>query len=390
MHRIDDDAGQPCRIEQTFLEIELPGAVLLRQQQPLEFVGQASDHALQVRQLLVEIAAQPFQFFRFAQVLGANHFVELACIRLVVRPARFVALIARPPRLGRRLAVAHLGVVGHFGGRRVDGFGRRIRQFVGGGFGLRAHAFAVGGVGCIAVLALLVLLVLLVAVFAFILVGLAGAILAHVETVEQIVHHVAEAALVVEQTLEPVEILAGTLLDQRTPQLDHLACGRRRNLAGEPLAHQHSQCVLDRRVSAVGDLVEFAAVEAIVEHGSEILGDATHAPRSDGLDARLFDRLEHGAGLGAAGHQLAMHRRVVTGEPQRDGIGVTAHDGRFAFVQPSRRFRQSRLVGGNAWPFGSERNFEVALAGNRAHADADRAFERLGRRLFGGAFRLDV
>ena len=203
-------------------------------------------------------------------------------------------------------------------------------------------------------------------------------------------HDVAEAALVVEHAFEPVETLAGAFLDQRTPQLDQLACGRRRHLAGESLAYQHGECVLDRRVGAVGDLVEFAAVEAIIEHGGEILGDAAHAARTDGLDAGLFDRFEHGAGLGAAGHQLAMHRGVVTGEPQRDGIGVTAHDGRFAFVQPSRRLRQSRLVGGDARPFGGERNFEVALAGDRAHADADRAFERLGRRLLGGALRLDV
>jgi hypothetical protein len=82
---------------------------------------------LQVRQLLIEIAAQPLELFRFAQVFGADHFVELGGIGLVVRPARLVALIARPPWLGGGFAVAHLGIVGHFGGRRVDGFGRRIR-----------------------------------------------------------------------------------------------------------------------------------------------------------------------------------------------------------------------------------------------------------------------
>ena len=92
-------------------------------------------------------------------------------------------------------------------------------------------------------------------------------------------------------------LLAGAFLDQRTPQLDQLARGRRRHLAGEPLAHHHGECVLDRRVGAVGDLVEFAAVEAIIEHGGEILGHAAHAARTDGLDAGLFDRFEHGAGL---------------------------------------------------------------------------------------------
>ena len=65
--------------------------------------------------------------------------------------------------------------------------------------------------------------ILLVALFALLLVGLAAAILAHVEGIEQVVHDVAEAALVVEHALEPVEIAAGALLDQRPPQLDELA-----------------------------------------------------------------------------------------------------------------------------------------------------------------------
>ena len=49
------------------------------------------------------------------------------------------------------------------------------------------------------------------------------------------------------------------------------------------------------------------------------LRDAVHAPRADRLDARLLDRLEHRARLLAARLQAAMHRRIVTGEAQRDG-----------------------------------------------------------------------
>ena len=52
-------------------------------------------------------------------------------------------------------------------------------------------------------------------------------------------HDIAKAALIVEHTFEPIEITAGALLDQRPPQIDKLARGRRRRLAGEPLAHQH-------------------------------------------------------------------------------------------------------------------------------------------------------
>ena len=40
MHRIDHDARKPRGVENPFLEIEIPGAVLLRHQEPLELVRQ--------------------------------------------------------------------------------------------------------------------------------------------------------------------------------------------------------------------------------------------------------------------------------------------------------------------------------------------------------------
>jgi hypothetical protein len=55
-----------------FLEIEFPGAVLLRQQAALQAVGQLADDALQVRQLLVELLAQPVQLIGVAQILGGR------------------------------------------------------------------------------------------------------------------------------------------------------------------------------------------------------------------------------------------------------------------------------------------------------------------------------
>ena len=79
------------------------------------------------------------------------------------------------------------------------------------------------GLGALAVLAVLVLAAVLLALLAFLLVGLGAAVLAHVERVEQIVDDVAEARLVLDQPLEPIEIAAGAILDQRTPELDQLA-----------------------------------------------------------------------------------------------------------------------------------------------------------------------
>ena len=70
--RVDDDARQPRRVEHALLEVELPGAVLLRQQPALQAVGEAADDALQMGELLVEIGAQPRQLVGVAELLGVD------------------------------------------------------------------------------------------------------------------------------------------------------------------------------------------------------------------------------------------------------------------------------------------------------------------------------
>ena len=127
------DARQPRRIELAFLEIEIPGAVLLRHQPALQPVGEPRDHALQMGKLLVEIAAQPVEFFRLAQILGGDRFVELRGEGAVVGPARLVgAEMARPLRLAGRFGIAHVGIVGHVGGRRFGRFGGGVGHVLGG------------------------------------------------------------------------------------------------------------------------------------------------------------------------------------------------------------------------------------------------------------------
>src|ERR1700761_9243664 len=124
-----------------------------------------------MRQLLVEIAAQPVELLGLAQLLGADGLVVLGGERPVIRSARLVAHIARPPRLGGGFGFAHLGVVGHFGGGRLDRLRGPVRQFGGRTLRLGGHLIAFSAVGGLAVLAGLVLLVLILAVLAFLLVG---------------------------------------------------------------------------------------------------------------------------------------------------------------------------------------------------------------------------
>src|ERR1700730_19213417 len=69
---------------------------------------------------------------------------------------------------------------------------------------------------------------------------------------------------------------------------------------------------------------------------------------------------------------------------------MTAHDCRLALVESARRPRKPRLAAGKARALGGKTDFEIALAGDRAQANADGALERLGRRFLRGRLRFYV
>ena len=104
-------------------------------------------------------------------------------------------------------------------------------------------------------------------------------------------------------------------------------------------------------------------------------------PSANCLDARLLHRLKYGARLLARWLQPAMHRRVVTGKTQRNGIGMTAHDGSFRLAKLARRLRQTNFPAQQPGTLGGECNLKVRLARERTNAAGERALERLGRRL---------
>ena len=53
MHGIDNNARQPCAVQQPFFQIEIPGSLLLRHQKPLQAICKTANHALYGRELLV-------------------------------------------------------------------------------------------------------------------------------------------------------------------------------------------------------------------------------------------------------------------------------------------------------------------------------------------------
>src|SRR5262249_9373331 len=144
------------------------------------------------------------------------------------------------------------------------------------GVGIELVAVGVlGGFGRLAVLALAALIIallilrvlalalvlgvvlaalgLLLVVLAFLALAV-RALLRQVERLEQVAQLAAERLLVVGELIHTRKRAAGALLDPRTPQVDHGFRRLGRGGAGQTLAHDQRQRILERRIAALSDL----------------------------------------------------------------------------------------------------------------------------------------
>ncbi len=142
--------------------------------------------------------------------------------------------------------------------------------------------------------------------------------------------------------------------------------------------------LFERRLGALRHVGETALLEAILEHGVEILRDALHPARADRFDARLFHRLEDGAGGGACGSR----RRCTSASWQASRSAMeSAWPRRIAAscaAELARRLRQPRLrrraAAAQIGFFRRIGDFELRHMRERAHAAGDGALEGLLRR----------
>ena len=149
-----------------------------------------------------------------------------------------------------------------------------------------------------------------VLVLVLLVLGIEGGVVGHVEGGEQLADAAGEVALVLDVLEQAVEIAAGAVLDEVAPEIDDLGRRGGRLRAGQALAHHQRHRILERRVGAVGDLLVLAAAMiAVLQHRRDVGGDAGHAARADGFDARLLDRVEDRAG------RLALRARACDARP---------------------------------------------------------------------------
>src|SRR6202789_777197 len=135
-----------------------------------------------MRELLVEIAAQAFQFVMVAEILSRDHLVEFRREGVIFRPARFVGATGiRPRRLARRLVVAKLAIVESVRCRGLRALPRAFRHLFRGGLRLiGAHFLRRVAVGR-ALRAGLVVLAVAVVVLVLVVVGLGIAVVTKFE-----------------------------------------------------------------------------------------------------------------------------------------------------------------------------------------------------------------
>ena len=384
MGRVGDDAREPAGVEQAFLEVELPAAHLLRHQPALQPVGQTRHHALQVRELPVELQTQARQFLGIAQVRRVFHLVELVGEDLVARFA-LVPVVAGPRA---RLLAVGAGLQRCFELRfrrrlivRVC-FGIRI-GCAGGGFA--AAVLRVGGF-LVLFLALLLLrlglgVLRLIAGFLFVLLAAAFVFLQR-QRFDQAAQHVGTLFLVVRGLGKVVEVGIELRAELAAENLAHV----RRRGAEIHMAH----AVVNHDLQRIGhlDLEERAghlvALErqTLFQRFADILAHAGVLFRADRLDPGLFHGVVGVDGFLAGGHAPRVQGDVVMLQPQRHGIGRTAQAHHVLLAQLLRRHRQAHfgadcaklLVGRDR----REDDRRVLVAGDRSDRGRGRALEGLG------------
>src|SRR5687767_7193564 len=175
-----------------------------------------------------------------------------------------------------------------------------------------------------------------------------------------------------------IKLTSGLLLDPGTPELDEPLGILGWGCAGETLADHQRKRFLDRCVLAVGQPGNRFLLIFILEHGAEITGHARHDAGADSLDARLFDRFKHCAGVAPLGLVLGVNIGIVVGQPQRVGICKAAGDGNLTLGQIETRLGKLYAVSLKARRLRAECDIELGFVGNGLHGERKGPLEGSG------------
>jgi hypothetical protein len=161
--------------------------------------------------------------------------------------------------------------------------------------------------------------------------------------------------------------------------IDQELGGLRRRIAGQPLAHHQPNDVGQGRRGRVVEPVQALLLDGGFQRRGQVSAHAHQGVGADGVDARLFHRLEHRPGLQRLGPQPGVGGFVVVGQAQRHLVGQAADARGLLRRQVARRVGQHRVVAGQLRPVAGKGDLQIRLLGQRPRRVRDRALEYLGR-----------
>src|SRR5690606_11333312 len=221
-----------------------------------------------------------------------------------------------------RLGLGVLVGIGHVGLHALDiaGFLALAGLAVLFALGLLVLAIALLGrlVGTLGLLGLVVLAAVLVALGGILHVAFGD----QVEIAQHGARSPGEILLALIGIEQLVERGAGLGLDLLAPEIDQRMARRRHGHAGQLFAQHEAQGLGQRRIALVVDLREIGAEQPVLQHFMDIAAHAGHADDAEGLDARLFQRVEGSARLRVHGAPLAMGIGIMAGQPHGHGIAL--------------------------------------------------------------------
>lgn len=134
-----------------------------------------------------------------------------------------------------------------------------------------------------------------------------------------------------------------------------------RGVAGQAFARQHAERGGQRKLVLPRHAVVALGLAFLGQLGAQVGGDTFHELRADGLDAHLFQRVEHLACLAPAGDARGVQGFVVVAQPQRGGVGGAAQLRHLGRGQRARGQRQAHALARHAGRAGLERHLHLGV-----------------------------
>ena len=389
--RVGEHSREPRWVEHAFVEIEVPAAPLLREQEALEFAGEPRDDRRQLSGLGIEGGAQFVERHDIGEIAGVSDLVMEGREDAVIA-VRVIGLVGTDPAQPLPLGGLLLRTVGALRFGR-GGFGQRLLRFdprlllvcdlprflhLGrwqvvrlrcGGWAAR------GSVGALRT------------PFGARLGWWRVEFMAETERAQDELLLAGEGVLVGGAREEQGQGLRQPLLEERPPSSVQGGRFVRYRHAAEIGAHHQRERLCHRCRTVCRTAQRPTALQFIPQRSIDIDGDPGEVARAERQAARILQSVVQVACAHPCGPMAGMNRRVVESPTQREPVGLTAGQGEGCRGQRGRRGGQQHLGALESRSRGAEDHLELWVGREGSGGGRERTLERVRRRRLGAGRR---